>query len=227
MGSLSGAREIMYHVQMSPTGFPLILSAPSGTGKSTVCRRLLGRDRSLRYSVSCTTRPPRQGERRGRDYHFLGVEEFRRRARRGDFLEWAGVHGHCYGTPRRFLEQQVEAGRVVILAIDVQGARAVRRRRGDAVTVFLLPPSWRSLEQRLERRRADPSDAVARRLRHAPEELRRAKEYDYLVVNDALERAVRQIESIIAAEKLRASRQDLGALGIAPFKRRRAARSIR
>lgn len=195
-------------------GFAVIISAPSGTGKSTVCRKLLQRDRSLRYSVSCTTRSPRPGEKDGRDYHFLHPEEFKRKIHRHEFLEWALVHDHYYGTPKRFLDEQVAAGHVVILAIDVQGAESVLGKRPDAVTIFLMPPSWRSLEERLSQRRQDDRDAVRRRLSNAPSELSQAKRYDYVVVNDSLPEALRQIESILTAERLRTSRRDLAALGI-------------
>lgn len=192
------------------TGFLLILSAPSGAGKTTVCRRLLGRDKSLRYSVSFTTRSPRAGEVPGRHYHFVSEEEFRRRARGREFLEWALVHGNLYGTPRRFVEEQVRAGRVVIADIDVQGAASVRRRLPEAVTVFLLPPSWARLEERLRRR--DGADrSVERRLANARKEMSRAREYLYWVVNDALPAAVEQVEAVIQAERLRSQRQGLGA----------------
>jgi len=191
-----------------PKGFPLVISAPSGTGKSTLCQKLLQRDKTLRYSVSCTTRPPRAGERNRRDYHFLTAEEFKDRMHDGEFLEWAIVHGAYYGTPRRPVEAWVAQGRVAILAIDVQGARSVRRKRPDTVTIFLMPPSWRSLEERLHRRR-DPEDVVQSRLADAPLEIEQAKSYDYLVVNDSLDRAVGQVQAIIAAEKLKMFRQDL------------------
>lgn len=195
-------------------GFPLIISAPSGTGKSTICRKLLQADKSLRYSVSATTRFPRPGERNGKDYFFLGLEEFKKKIHRNDFLEWAMVHDHYYGTPRRFVEDQIADGRIVLLAIDVQGAEAIRKRI-PAVTVFVIPPSWRSLEERLNHRRQDPADAVYRRLSNAPLELNQARHYDYIVVNDHLDKAVQEIEAIITAEKLRTSHQDLSVYSLA------------
>ena len=195
-------------------GFSIILSAPSGTGKSTLCRRLLQRDKSLRFSMSCTTRYPRPGEKNGKDYHFMSVEEFKKKIHRNEFLEWAVVHEHYYGTPRRFLDDQVAAGRIVLLAIDVQGANAIRKRM-PAVTIFVIPPSWRSLEERLNARHQDPVDSVYKRLSNAPAELNQARHYDYLVVNDSLDEAVAQIEAIITAEKLRTSRQDLSAFHMA------------
>ena len=191
------------------TGFLLIISAPSGAGKTTVCRRLLARDRSLRYSVSYTTRLPRAGEVPGKHYHFVSEEDFRRRARRGEFLETAVVHGNLYGTPRRFISEQIRGGRVVLGDIDVQGAAAITRRMPEAVTVFLLPPAWARLEDRL-RRRDGSGQSVERRLANARLEMSRAREYRYWVVNDALSDAVEQVGSVIEAERLRSERRGLG-----------------
>ncbi|MDD5657316.1 MAG: guanylate kinase, partial [Elusimicrobia bacterium] len=188
-----------------------IISAPSGTGKSTVCRKLMQRRKDLRYSVSCTTRAPRPGERDGRHYHFLAHEEFKRRIRRHEFLEWALVHGQYYGTPRRFIEQCRAEGRFVLLAIDVQGAAAVRRKIPDSVLVFLVPPSWEALRARLAGRR-DDADSVAVRLANARCELREARKYDYVVVNDDLERAADEVECILTAESLKTARLELSGL---------------
>ncbi|MBI4425744.1 MAG: guanylate kinase [Elusimicrobia bacterium] len=195
-------------------GFAIIISAPSGTGKSTVCRKLLQRNKDLRYSISCTTRPPRGAEKDGRDYHFVSVDEFKRRIHRDEFLEWALVHDHYYGTPRRFLDQEAAAGNVVLCAIDVQGAQSIRRKRPDTVTLFLMPPSWRSLRERLQGRRQDAKDVMERRLANARGELSHARRYDYLVVNDSLTEAVEQIEAILMAERLRTARQDPASAGL-------------
>lgn len=189
-------------------GFLVIISAPSGAGKSSVCRALRKRDRSLRYSVSCSTRTPRPGEVDGKHYHFLTRSEFKRRERRGEFLETALVHGNLYGTPRSFIESETLKGRVILLDIDVQGAEAIRKRRSgtgiDSVTVFILPPSWKTLEKRLRLRR-DSSDSIKTRLANARGELKKAPRYDYWVVNDRLDKAVEQVAAIIQAERLRAS----------------------
>lgn len=195
-------------------GFPLILSAPSGTGKSTLCRKLLQRDKSLRYSISATTRYPRSGEKNGKDYFFIGIDEFKKKIHKNEFLEWAVVHDHYYGTPRKFVEEQVASGHVVLLAIDVQGANAVRKKI-PAVTVFIIPPSWKSLEERLNHRHQDPVDSVYKRLSNAPAELDQARHYDYIVVNEDLDKAVGDLEAIITAEKLRTSHQDFSAFSLA------------
>ena len=191
-----------------PKGVLVVISAPSGTGKSTVCQKLMRRRRDLRYSVSCTTRAPRPGEKDGRHYYFLELEEFKRRIQRHEFLEWAMVHGQYYGTPRHSIEQSIEEGRWVLLAIDVQGAVAIRRKAPDSVLVFLVPPSWEALRRRLAARRED-ADAATMRLANARKELAEAKRYDYIVVNDDLEHAVEQMECILTAESLKACRQDL------------------
>lgn len=198
-----------------PSGFAVIISAPSGTGKSTVCKKLLQRDKTLRYSLSCTTRTPRPDEKNGRDYHFLSMDEFKRKIHKDDFLEWASVHGNYYGTPKSYFDESINEGKILMLAIDVQGASAIHRKRPDSVTVFLMPPTWQHLEQRLSSRRHEARETLAKRMANAPAEVAKAKDYDYLVVNDSLDEAVEQIEAIISAEKRRTSRQDLSAFGVA------------
>jgi guanylate kinase len=188
-------------------GALLIISAPSGAGKTTICRKLLARRKDLRYSVSCTTRAPRPGERDGKHYFFLSREEFKRKIQRGELLEWAMVHDEYYGTPRRFVEDRVTHGANVIMAIDVQGAMSIRRKQPTAILVFVLPPSMDALKARLTGRR-DATEAVAKRLANSRGELAAAKDYDYVVVNDSLEKAVDQIFCILTAETLKTSRLD-------------------
>lgn len=194
-----------------PKGVLIIISAPSGTGKSTICRKLLQRRKNLKYSVSCTTRPPRPGEKHGKHYFFLSREEFKRRIRHNDLLEWALVHDEYYGTPRSFIETATKSGSDVLLAIDVQGAAAIRRKLPDSILIFVAPPSLQSLRERLTGRR-DAPESVAKRLANSKGELAAAKNYDYLVVNDDLEKAVSQIESILTAERLKVGRREISEL---------------
>jgi guanylate kinase len=188
-------------------GALLIISAPSGAGKTTICRKLLARRKDLKYSVSCTTRTPRPGERNGKHYFFLSREEFKRKIQRGELLEWAMVHDEYYGTPRAFVDDQIKRGLNVIMAIDVQGAMSIRRKHPAAILVFVLPPSMDELKARLAGRR-DASEIVAKRLANSRGELAAAKDYDYVVVNDALEKCVDQISCILTAETLKTSRLD-------------------
>ena len=190
-----------------PKGTLVIISAPSGTGKSTICRKLLQKRKDLRYSISCTTREPRTGEKHAKHYFFLTKEEFKRKIARNEFLEWAVVHDHYYGTPRSFIESTVKSGLNIVLAIDIQGAAAIHRKMPDAILVFVAPPSIESLRERLTARR-DPSESVAKRLANSKNEMSAAKNYDYLVVNDDLEKAVHHIDCIITAESLRVARQE-------------------
>jgi guanylate kinase len=188
-------------------GALLIISAPSGAGKTTICRKLLARRKDLRYSISCTTRLPRPGEKEGKHYFFLSQADFKRKIQRGEFLEWAMVHDEYYGTPRHFVEDQIKHGGNVIMAIDVQGAMSIRRKHPAAILVFVLPPSMNALRERLANRR-DATAAVTKRLANSRGELAAAKDYDYVVVNDTLETAVNQISCILTAETLKTSRLD-------------------
>lgn len=186
--------------------YPVVLAAPSGTGKTTMAHALVeGSDRFV-FSVSATTRPARDGERDGEDYHFVSEDRFHSMIESGELVEWAEVHGHHYGTPRRNLEEAAADGLYAVLDIDVQGARQVQERVPEAVLVFVFPPSARALHDRLVGRATEASGEVRRRLRNAREELRRAAEFDYVVVNDELERAVGEVRTIVGAEILRPSR---------------------
>jgi len=192
--------------RFEPGGFLLVLSGPSGAGKGTLVERLVRVRTECSFSVSATTRPRRAGEVNGVQYEFLTREEFERRRSAGVFLEWAEVHGHLYATPARFVDEGVRAGRVVVLDVDVQGGASVRRARPDAVSVFIYPPSIDALRQRLLARNTDGPEAVERRLREAPAELAQFREYDFLVMNDELERAVERLVAIVDSERARVRR---------------------
>jgi guanylate kinase len=180
--------------------FPIILSAPSGGGKTTIAHRLLAQREDVGYSVSCTTRAPRRGEQDGVDYHFLTREEFIERRRMGEFIESAEVHGNLYGTLRREISRVLAGGRHVIMDIDVQGARQIRDSFANAVSIFLLPPSADVLLERLRRRHTESPAQLVDRLHSALHELRAVNEYQYVVVNDDLDHAVARVGSIVDAE---------------------------
>ena len=188
--------------------FLLVLSAPSGGGKSTIARHLLEAREDLGYSVSATTRAPRHGESDGGHYHFLSREEFNRREAAGEFLETADYGGERYGTLWSEVEKTLAGGRTVVLDIEVRGARRIRDAFSEAVLVFILPPSGAALLERLRGRKTEDASALRRRLEHAAAELGCVDEYDYVVVNDDLVSAVDLIAAIVDAESRRTARQD-------------------
>jgi len=197
--------------------FPVILSAPSGGGKTTIARMLLGRRPDLGYSVSCTTRAPREGEVPGRDYYFMSRAEFIAKREQGAFAESAEVHGNLYGTLKEEVERVMRGGRHVVMDIDVQGAVQFIRAFPHSVTIFILPPSAEVLLERLRGRNTESPAQLAARLQSALQELQQVDEYEYVVMNDDLERAVSSIESIIDAEvvsreRLKNLRQQVGVL---------------
>ena len=196
-------------------GIALIVSGPSGTGKSTLCSMLLERNPEIKFSVSCTTRSPRPGEEHGRDYYFISEEEFRERVRRGEFLEHAEVHGRRYGTLRSEITGRVAAGEDVLLDIDVQGALQIKRKSAldkelarCAKFIFIGPPDLLELERRLRARGTETSEDIELRLKNARIELDKSQEYDFIVVNNTLEQALVDLEGIVdllhtSAEKLK------------------------
>lgn len=181
----------------------IVISAPSGAGKSTLVRRLRASVPGLAFSVSYTTRPPRRGEKNGRDYFFVTPARFKRMVRVGKFVEWAEVFGHSYGTAWEQLRKAQEAGRDILLDIDVQGHRGVRQRLPEAVSVFVLPPSFAILARRLRKRHSDAPEVIERRLAMARREMAHWQEYDHLVVNDHRAKATAALRAIIQAARLR------------------------
>lgn len=188
-------------------GLALVLSGPSGGGKTSVCGELLRRRDDVEFSISATTRPPRPGETDGRHYRFVSREDFSRMTETAELIEWAEVHGELYGTPRDQLERCLEAGRTLLLDIDVQGARGIREQVPDAVLVFLLPPSAESMLERLDGRGSEDEETLRRRMRSAVAELEAVGEFDYGVVNEELDATVDIVEAILEAERRAVTRQ--------------------
>ena len=182
---------------MSPRARPLVLAAPSGTGKTTIAHRLVDGSPDFVFSVSATTRKPRPGERDGTDYEFVSREAFEAMVARGEMAEWAEVHGELYGTPRRNLMEAAEVGQHVVLDIDVQGAAQIRESFPDAVRIFVLPPSGREMIRRIGLRASEQAPEIARRLRSALRELARADEFHHVVVNDDLDRTVARVRELV------------------------------
>lgn len=186
--------------------FVIVISGPSGAGKSTFVHAILERHPDIVYSVSATSRARREHETEGVDYFYLGRDDFRKRIEKGEFAEWAEVHGELYGTLRAQVDQALAAGKNVLLDIDVQGGRAVRRIYPDGVFIFILPPSMESLEKRLRGRNTDSEERIRLRIENARREIPLAHEYDYAVVNDDREAAVEKVDAIVVAERCRAAR---------------------
>ena len=195
-------------------GLMLVLSSPSGAGKTTLSRQLLGNDSQIQLSVSCTTREKRPGEKEGVDYRFVDTATFRGMIERGDFLEHARVFDHYYGTPRAPVESALDGGRDVLFDIDWQGTQQLKEKgREDLVTVFILPPSTRDLERRLITRAQDSPDIVAKRMAKAADEMSHWAEYDYTIINRDIATSLTELKSILTAERLKRERQ----YGLAAF----------
>jgi guanylate kinase len=195
--------QALLKLARKPAPFLLVLSAPSGGGKTTVCEHLLQRLPWMKRCITATTRAPRKGEQHGRDYWFLSDSAFKRRIADGGFFEYAQVHGNYYGTPRKEVEAALRKGQSLALVIDVQGGAAVKGQRPDSVLVFLAPPSMAELKKRLYKRATDAPEVLRRRLREAARECAAGARYDYLVVNDDLDLAVGRVEQICQAARRR------------------------
>jgi guanylate kinase len=186
--------------------FPIIVSGASGAGKTTLCHNLIAREERITFSVSATTREARDTEKHGADYFFVSSEEFERMKTAGELVEWAGVHGKFYGTPRGWLEDRIAEGMSVLLDIDVQGGVQIMEAYPEAVSIFVVAPSMEVLEKRLRNRRSDSAKSIETRLKNAMGELEYMQKYTYIVVNDTVESAVSKMTSIVRAERSRRER---------------------
>ncbi len=188
--------------------FPIIVSSPSGAGKTTIVDAVLKRDKSVSRVITATTRAPRKGEKDGKDYHFLTIKQFEQAIKKGQMLEWAQVHTHYYGIPKKSVDTLLKKGICPILVIDVQGARTVKNEYPQAATVFIVPPSLKELKKRILGRNDNTQD-IEIRLETAKKEMQELDRYDYALLNDDLEKAVNDMAGIVAAEQCRVNRQDL------------------
>ncbi len=215
------ARGQKSRTSIARRGLMFVLSSPSGAGKTTLARMLLKADRNVELSVSVTTRPKRRGEIDGRDYHFIDIARFRAMVKTGKLLEWAEVFNHRYGTPRRPVEKALRSGRDVLFDIDWQGTQQLREKaRDDLVSVFILPPTAKELERRLQRRAQDSHDIIGARMAKAAGEMSHWPEYDYVIVNRDIDKAFAEVRAILAAERLKRERQ----IGLSSFVRELQAR---
>jgi len=193
---------------MKRKGILFIVSAPSGSGKTTLCNKLVDSLKGLNRSISMTTRPPRPGERDGIDYIFIEKEEFLKRKKKNEFLEWAQVFDECYGTPKKYIDHLMTKGQDVVLNIDVQGAMKIRRTRSiSSVCIFVLPPSMSELQGRLRNRSTDTKKEIAKRMSIAKKEVAYLPRYDYVVINNVLDSALENLRSIVIAERCRIGRR--------------------
>ncbi|MGE4589114.1 MAG: guanylate kinase [Acidaminococcaceae bacterium] len=191
---------------MKPQGVLLVLSGPSGAGKGTICNKLREKRNDLSYSVSATTRAPRNGEVDGKDYFFITIDHFKEMIENDEMLEYAEIYGNYYGTPKPYVMNILEQGKDVVLEIDPQGALQIKKRFPDAVFVFIVPPSLDELTKRIYKRGTDSEEVIKRRLSSATSELEYASKYDYIIVNDEVEKATNKVSNIIDAERNRAVR---------------------
>ncbi|MBO7611211.1 MAG: guanylate kinase [Elusimicrobia bacterium] len=187
---------------MNKKGMIIIVSAPSGAGKTSICDALIKSDKNIVYSVSTTTREPRKGEKNGREYFFVNDSEFKKMVKKNMFVEWAKVHDHFYGTSKKVLEQTINKGKDILLDIDVQGAVKIKKQYKNALMVFITTPSLKILKERLIKRNKDSMEVIKRRIENAKKELTYLPKYDYLILNDKLDKSIEEAKSIICAERL-------------------------
>ncbi len=205
--SFISKRDTRYAIRdtRSSRGLLFVVSGPSGVGKGTLRKKIFNIFPDLKYSVSVNTRPPRKGETEGKDYYFVTEDEFKNKIKENKFVEWAIVHGDYKGTPINFLMAELQKGTDVLLELDVQGAMQVKEKFPDGIFIFIAPPTWKDLEDRLRKRNTEGEKALEKRLKDARIEIKYKKNYDYLVVNDNLKIALKKLESIIIAERCKIS----------------------
>lgn len=191
----------------------MVLSSPSGAGKTTVCQRLLKKHKDYIRSVSATTRKRRKGEKQGKDYLFLTEEEFKKKIKRGEFVEWAWVHGNRYGTLKKFVTKTKKERKVALFVLDVQGGMALKKKYPQSLLIFLLPPSMKELKRRLAKRGTERTEEMKKRLKTALKEMNFWSKYDYVVINKALSQTVDSVEKIIESERLKSTRFDYARWG--------------
>ena len=187
---------------MKKKGMIIIVSAPSGAGKTSICDALIKSDKNIVYSVSTTTRDPRKGEKNGREYYFVDDSNFKKMVKKNLFVEWAKVHDHFYGTSKKVLEQTINKGKDILLDIDVQGAVKIKKQYKDALMIFITTPTLKILKERLIKRNKDSMDVIKTRLENAKKELTYLPKYDYLILNDKLDESIEKAKSVICAERL-------------------------
>lgn len=191
---------------MNNEGLLIVVSGPSGAGKGTICNNLVKKSKNIEVSISATTRPPRRGEKNGKSYHFIDEKEFTDKIEQDEFLEWAKVYGNYYGTLKKPVIEKLKEGKDVILEIDIQGAIQVKNKFPDGVFIFILPPSIEELKKRIETRATETKKEMIERISAAYDEIKKASQYDYIIVNDCIEKATNKLQAIITAEKCKLSR---------------------